>query len=136
MPGDFNEDGVVNILDATLFIAEWVRWHSSVLPTFDPSVDGVFDLAPYTGTTWPDWTVQGDSAITIQTAAAFIACWIGAHSSAVGAESLATNQSVGRTIPVTVAGGSSGKCFEVSVVLPAGATFDASIDAMGQPRER
>ena len=100
-------------------------------PTFDPGIDGIYDLAPFTGTSWPNWTVQGDGAITIEDATAFIACWIGAHSSqSASSASSGASQSMGRDIPVVVTNVSSGS-FETSVVLPADAKFDPSTNQCG-----
>ncbi len=132
LPGDFNLDGVVNILDATLFIQEWVRWHTASAPVFDPAVDGIYDLAPYTGTTWPDWTVQGDGKIDIEDAEAFVACWTGAHSSQGSSSSAQSSQSLseGAAIPITAADDGSG-VFRARFTLPANAGFDPSTNSNG-----
>lgn len=79
-PGDFNGDGVVNIVDAMRFTGEWARWQANPAPVYDTDIDDPFDLAPHTAGIWPNWTRIGNHAINMDDLTAFQECWTTAHS--------------------------------------------------------
>lgn len=133
VPGDFDSDELVKITDASLFIQQWVRWHQTSLPVFDPITDGLYDLAPHSSDDWPAWTPSGDGTINIQDAMAFIGCWVGAHSSqpsSSAASEASRALSVSKPIVVEVREARAGT-FEVCVEIPADARFDACTDSAG-----
>lgn len=142
IPGDFNNDGAININDASLFVGQWSRWHRTPLPEFCPVADGPYDLAPRTSGVWPDWVPVGDGKINISDASAFIECWIAARYTAQNPGALACAEPAlatpagtvirdeGDRLVVAITSAPGGR-FDAQVEIPADAVFDSRVDASG-----
>jgi|GEM_PF-3566958 len=129
LPGDFNNDGVVNSTDLALFNQEWARWHTG-RPAFNASIDGIYDLAPRTSGAYPTWSPIGDKIINIQDATAFTECCLQSKNTSISYSNYVKTSPSSRIIYVYVTAAPYG-IYQANIPLPATGHFYTTVSSNG-----